>query len=185
MRASQFRFILQQGFPAERASTELYAALMFQPRVIGVLVVLGNVFQSTWLFVALSAVLWWSTFVPTQNPFDAVYHRVVAGPRGRSPLGVPPGPRLFAEGMGATVTLAIGAALLLGAVKTAWALEAVTALGDGRRLQGLLWPGVPVPAPETWRRGYADQSWRGLSASRSLSASEPNCSVDAPPARSV
>ena len=98
---------------------------MFQPRIIGCLVVVGVLSQSPWLFVALSAVLWWSTIVSTHNPCDAIYNHVVAYPRGLSPLGVAPAPRRFAQGMAATFALAIGAALLVGAGVTARVLEAL------------------------------------------------------------
>lgn len=123
MRQSQFRFILQQGFEATNASEGLYAALMVQPRIVGGLVALGVLFHSAWVFLVLSAVLWWSTLVPAQNPFDAIANHFVARPRGIPPLGIAPGPRRFAQGMSATVTLAIGAALLVGAERTVWLLE--------------------------------------------------------------
>jgi hypothetical protein len=123
MRQSKVRFIVQQGLPAASASDDMYEALMFQPRTIGGLVLLGALLQSTWLFLALSAVLWWSTLVPTRNPFDAIYNHLVAKPRGRLPLGIAPGPRLFAQSMSATLALVIGGALLIGAAKTVWALE--------------------------------------------------------------
>ena len=50
-----------------RRTRHLYSALMFQPRIIGGLVALGIVLQTPWLFLALSAVLWWSALVPTLN----------------------------------------------------------------------------------------------------------------------
>ena len=128
MRESQIQFIRQQGFPDEDASDGLYVALMFQPRVIGSLVAFGVFFQSAWLFLALSAVLVWSTLVPTHNPFDAFYNRFVAQPRGLPPLGVAPAPRRFSQGMAAAVTLTVGVALVLGAAKTAWVIEALMAM---------------------------------------------------------
>jgi hypothetical protein len=128
MRESQVQFIRQQGFPDEDASEGLYVALMFQPRVIGTLVAFGVFFQSAWLFLALSAVLVWSTLVPTHSPFDAFYNRFIAQPRGRTPLGVAPAPRRFAQGMAAAVTLTVGIALVFGAAKTAWLVEALMAI---------------------------------------------------------
>jgi hypothetical protein len=125
MRQSHFRFILQQGFEAADASESLYTALMVQPRIIGGLVAVGVLFQSAWLFLVLSAVLWWSTLAPTLNPFDVLANHLVARSRGIPPLGSAPGPRRFAQGMSATVTLALGAALLVGATRTAWLLEGI------------------------------------------------------------
>jgi len=123
MRQSHFRFILQQGFEAADANESLYTALMVQPRIIGGLVAVGVVFQSAWLLLALSAVLLWSTLAPMLNPFDVLANYLVARPRGIPPLGIAPGPRLFAQGMSTTVTFAIGVALLAGAERTAWLFE--------------------------------------------------------------
>ena len=123
MRQSHFQFILQQGFEAADANESLYTALMVQPRIIGALVTVGVLFQSAWLFLSLSAVLWWSTLAPTLNPFDVLANRFVARRRGIPPLPTAPGPRRFAQGMAATVTFAIGAALFAGAGRTAWLLE--------------------------------------------------------------
>ena len=128
MRESQSRFIRQLGFPAAAASDGLYAALMFQPRVIAALVAIGVFSQSAGVFLALSAVLVWSTLVPTQNVFDGFYNRFVARPRGQASFGVAPAPRLFAQAMGAGATFATGAALLLGLTKTAGVLEALMAM---------------------------------------------------------
>lgn len=123
MRQSHFRFILQQGFEAADANESLYAALMVQPRIIGGLVALGVLFHSAWLFLVLSAILCWSTLAPTLNPFDVLANHLVARRRGMPPLRIAPAPRRFAQGMSAIVTLAIGAALLVGAERTAWLFE--------------------------------------------------------------
>jgi hypothetical protein len=128
MRESQVRFVRQQGFDTPDVTHELYAALMFQPRIIGVLFVPGILLQSPWLFLALSAVLWWSTVVPSHNAFDAIYNHLVAYPRGLPPLGSAPAPRRFAQGLSAAHLLAIGAALAMGAARTAWVLEGVFAV---------------------------------------------------------
>jgi hypothetical protein len=128
MRESRVRFIRQQGFSTPSVDDELYSALMLQPRVVGATVVLGIVVQSPLLFLALSAVLLWSALVPTRNPFDAIYNRVVARPRGLAPLGTAPAPRRFAMGMAGTVALTIGIALLAGASITAWVLEGLFAV---------------------------------------------------------
>jgi hypothetical protein len=42
MRGSQVRFIRQQGFSAPDSNNRLYAALMFQPGIVGCLVLLGG-----------------------------------------------------------------------------------------------------------------------------------------------
>ena len=119
-------FVLQQGFrdasPASCAAR--YPALMWQPRVIGAIVVIGLVLQAWPVFLVLSAVLWWNALLPALNPFDALYNRLVAEPRKSTRLTPAPPPRRFAQAMAATFTLGIGLALLLGHTTAAYVLEA-------------------------------------------------------------
>jgi hypothetical protein len=128
MRESQIRFIRQQGFATEHADERLYSALMLQPRVIGVIVAIGIVVQSPLLFLVLSGALLGSALVPTRNPFDAFYNRVLARPRMLMPLGIAPAPRRFAMGMAGTIALTIGIALLVGAATTARVFEGLFAI---------------------------------------------------------
>src|SRR5688572_30376239 len=104
MPEAKVNFIKQQGF--EGASARMcdlqYPALMFQPRAIGVLVLAGVLLQASPLFLTLSAVLWWSAFMPKLNPFDKLYNSLVAAREGRPALTAAPGPRRFAQGMAAT-----------------------------------------------------------------------------------
>lgn len=69
MSRSPLDFVRQQGFTGSEpiARQDLYAALMFQPRVIGVVVLAGILLQSPVVFLVLSVVLWWSAFVPTPD----------------------------------------------------------------------------------------------------------------------
>ena len=128
MRKSRVQFIRQQGFATQSADDELYSALMLQPRIVGATVALGIVLQSPLLFLVLSTPLMWSALVPTRNPFDAIYNRAVARPRGLRPLGTAPAPRRFAMGMAGTVALTIGVALFAGAATTAWVFEGLFAV---------------------------------------------------------
>ena len=128
MRESRVKFIRQQGFATQSVDDELYSALMLQPRVVGATVALGIAVQSPLLFLALSTALLWSALVPTRNPFDAIYNRTIARPRGLRPLGTAPAPRRFAMGMAGTVALTIGIALLGGAAITAWVFEGMFAV---------------------------------------------------------
>ena len=115
---------------------------MLQPKIIGGVVALGIVLQSPRLFLALSAVLWWSTLVPTRSIFDAIYNYAVAYPRNLPPLGIAPAPRRFAQGMAGAVALAIGGALLLGATITAWLLEGLLIRGPEDGVRQLLFRSV-------------------------------------------
>ena len=118
-------FIKQQGFQDATAAAcdHRYPALMFQPRLLGAIVTLGLVLQNGPLFLILSGVLWWNVLVPARNPFDALYNRLVADPRGLPRLTPAPAPRRFAQGMAAAFMLGIGLALVLGWGLVAWVLE--------------------------------------------------------------
>ena len=118
-------FILQQGFEGAQAQScpLQYSALQFQPRIVGVAVLLGVLFQSPAIFLILSAVLWWNTLVPRHNPFDAVYNRTLGSRPGAVELAPAPPPRRFAQGMAASFNLAVGLFLLLGWTKAAYVVE--------------------------------------------------------------
>jgi uncharacterized protein DUF4395 len=133
---SRVNFIRQQGFErADALSCEsVYRALMFQPRVLGILVVAGVLLQASPLFLALSAVLWWSALVPSLNPFDRLYE-VLAGVRHAMPELAPP-PRRFAQGLGATFMLLIGVSLRQHLDALAWLLEAFVLMAIGLVIAG-------------------------------------------------
>jgi len=69
-------FILQQGLcePAAETCPLEYSALLFQPRLVGLSVVVAVILQAPLLFFALAAVLWWSALASRLNPFDALYN---------------------------------------------------------------------------------------------------------------
>jgi hypothetical protein len=128
--SSKLNFVLQQGVSNVSAEgCELrYPALMFQPRVIGLTVLVALILQSWALFLALSIILWWSVFLPQLNPFDHIYNHFVARPRGLQQLGRAPAPRRFAQGMAATFMLGIALSLLFGWRWAAWIIEAFLVL---------------------------------------------------------
>jgi len=125
-RAARLNFVRQQGFKDADTSTcpLQYPALMFQPRLLGVLVLVGLVTQAWPLFLILSAVLWWNVVLPAWNPFDILYHYFVAAPAGRPRVMPAPSPRRFAQGMAGTFLLAAGLFLLLGWSAPAFVAEA-------------------------------------------------------------
>ena len=108
--ATKQSFVRSQGFQdtTPQACTSRYPALMWQPRMIGILLVIGLVFQPAFYFLALSALLWWNALLPRLSPFDALYNRLVARPKDLLQLGPAPGPRRFSQGMAGTFMLAIG-----------------------------------------------------------------------------
>jgi len=137
--SGELNFVRQQGFPKDAPDTcaARYPALMWQPRVIGVVVLSLVALQWAPGFLALGALLWWNAAVPSLNPFDALYNALVAHPKGRPPLPAAPAPRRFSQVMAGTFMLAIGSCLLAGRPAAAWILEglllaALVALVFGR-----------------------------------------------------
>lgn len=124
---SKRNFILQQGFgdPLPRTCPLEYSALIFQPRIVGLLALLGVILQSPLVFLPLSAVLWWSALLPRWNPFDALYNRTLGARPDALRLTPAPAPRRFSMGMAGAFALAIGASLLLQWWVVAYVLEAL------------------------------------------------------------
>lgn len=127
LRASMSSFVRGQGFLGieEASTTSWYKALMFQPRLVGLLVAAGILFQSASLFLVLAAVLLWNALLPALNLFDALYNALFATPPRLPRLGPAPAPRRFAQGLAATFMLLIGIALLQGWSTIAWMAEAL------------------------------------------------------------
>lgn len=130
MRDSQIRFIRQLGFQGDAFPETFYSALMFQPRAVFGIVLVGIVLQSAWLFTALAAALLSGTLLTPLNPFDAIYNHAVAYRRGLRLLGFTPAPRRFAQGMAGTIALVIAVALFAKATPVAWVFEGVLAVAS-------------------------------------------------------
>lgn len=118
------RFLLSQGFtePPPESCDLHFAALQFQPRVIGVVLVAGMILQSVArlpsiaLFVTLGIVLCWGALLPDANLFEWAYN--LTSPRYR--LTRAPAPRRFAQGLAGGMALAIAACLYMQ-----WMLAAI------------------------------------------------------------
>jgi hypothetical protein len=117
-------FILQQGLcePATGAGPGQYSALLFQPRLVGLLLAAAIVLQAPLPFLAVGAVLWWSALAAAFNPFDALYNATLARRNG-TVLKPAPAPRRFAQFMAGSFALAIGVSLATGWRTTAFVLE--------------------------------------------------------------
>ncbi len=98
---------------------------MFQPRVIAVVVIAGLILQAWQPFLFLSTILWWNVLIPRLNPFDRLYNRLVAAPKGTPPLPPAAGPRRFAQAMAATSTLGVALSLWFGWTLAALGFEVV------------------------------------------------------------
>src|SRR5262245_43241587 len=117
-------FILHQGLcePVAGSCARQYSALLFQPRLIGLWVVLATILQMPLLFFFLAAVLWWNALAARFNVFDALYNSILARSHGAT-LTPAPAPRRFAQFLAGSFALAIGISLVVGWRTTALVLE--------------------------------------------------------------
>ena len=157
MSESRVNFVRQQGFRDATTGTAdaQYPALMFQPRVVGVIVLAGVLLQSPWVFLALSAVLWWNVALPALNPFDRLYDALVGVRHGLPSLPPAPAPRRFAQGMAATFAVLIGVSLLAGQSVLSWILQALLLAAVGALVFGKLCAGSYVYLVLTGQGGFA------------------------------
>src|SRR5256886_6586349 len=124
-RSAVMNFMKQQGFtqePPDRAALR-FKGLQFQPMVVGSLMLAAILTQSPAIFLLVSALLWLNVLVPAANPFEQVYNRLVARPRGRPPLTPAPGPRRLAQGMAAVFMLTAGLTLLQGSTTASYPFQ--------------------------------------------------------------
>ncbi len=135
--AAKRNFILQQGLcePAAATCSLLYSALLFQPWLVGLWLVLATILQAPLAFFALAAVLWWSSLLPRLNPFDALYNWILKRARGIT-LAPAPAPRRFAQFLAGSFSLAVGVSLAGGWRTTALVLEGVFIVAIGALVFG-------------------------------------------------
>ena len=125
--AAKRNFILQLGFedPAPAVVPLQYSALVFQPKVVFLGVVAGIVLQSSAIFAALGALLWWSALFPKLNPFNALYNRTIGSRPGAFRLGPSPAPRRGAETEAGAVALTSALLIHAGFSLAAYVVEAI------------------------------------------------------------
>ncbi len=125
--SSRLNFVRQQGYKDATPQTcvYLYPSLMWQPRTILVLVMLGVLVETGWYFVGLGAMLWWSALLPRLSPFDAIYNRFIAKRRETPPLAPALAPRRTAQAIAGAMSMVIGVATIMHQVTLAWAVFGV------------------------------------------------------------
>jgi len=125
--SSRLNYVRQQGFKdaTPQACAYLYPSLMWQPRTILVLIMLGLLVETGWYFVGLGAMLWWNALLPRLNVFDAVYNRFLAKRKETPPLAPALAPRRTAQAIAGTMSVVIGIATILHHEKLAWAVFGV------------------------------------------------------------
>jgi hypothetical protein len=137
-RSAVMNFMKQQGFAPEtpdRAALR-FKGLLFQPTIVGSMMLVAILTQSPAIFLLFSAILWLNVLVPAANPFERFYNRFVARYRGRPLLTTAPGPRRFAQGMAATFMLAAGLSLLEGWRAASYAFQGLIAVAFAALLFG-------------------------------------------------
>ena len=115
---SKNNFILQQGFPEPTVATRdrQYSAILFQPRLLGLVFVVGSALQRPSVFFTLSAILWFCVMAPRFNPFNALYNGALAPFTGIT-LTPSPAPRRFSQFLGGAFCLAIAVSLTMPNVR--------------------------------------------------------------------
>jgi len=137
-RSAVVNFMKQQGFtpePPDRAALR-FKGLQFQPMVVGSLMLVAILTQSPAIFLLFSALLWLNVLLPAANPFENLYNRFVARPRGRPLLTKAPGPRRFAQGMAAAFMLVAGLTRLQGWTAASYAFQGLIAVAFAALLFG-------------------------------------------------
>jgi hypothetical protein len=160
MANSKVNFVRQQGFTeaSPEESVHLYPALMWQPRAIGILVLVGVILQAWFYFIALSVLLLWNVAVPQFNLFDAFYNHFAAKPKNLPPLVPAPGPRRFAQFEAGLFMLVIGLSLLFGWHTLAWVVEAILVVALGALIFGRFCTGSYQFLIFTGQRGFANRT---------------------------
>lgn len=160
-KTAELNFVRQQGFEDASPQTcvNQYPALMWQPRAIGILVLIGLVFQAWPYFLALSVLLWWNVALPKLNPFDAIYNHLVAKPKGLPRLGPARSPRRFgAQAISGTFMFVIAMSLLSGRQVLAWGLEAFLVVALAALIFGRFCLGSYVYLLLTGQAGFAKRT---------------------------
>src|SRR5262245_9723517 len=157
---AEVNFVRQQGIrdALQGSCGYQYRALMWQPRAIGILVVVGLLFQSWQYFLAMAAVLCWSAALPSLNPFDALYNSLIARRRGLPLLGPARGPRRFAQALAGTFMFGIGSSLLFGWSILAWAIEGLLVIALAALIFGRFCVGSYLFLLLTGEVGFANRT---------------------------
>jgi len=152
------RFMAQQGFASEEPARlrAHFRGLLFQPSIVGPLMVVAIIFQSRALFFALAAILAWNVIFPQWNPFERFFDWAVGRRRGLSKLEPAPAPRRFAQGMAAAFMLVAGVALSLGWRTAANVFEGFLVVAFTALLGGKVCVGAYVYQLLRGRRDFAN-----------------------------
>jgi hypothetical protein len=159
-------FVLQQGLAAPSAEScpLTYSGLLFQPRLVGVVAVIGTVAEvmgataaAAGIFAGLAALLWWSAALPRWSPFDFLYNKLFAKRSGFR-LEPAPGPRRFAQTLAGAFSFAIALLIGLDHAVAAFIVDAVFLAAIAALVFGGLCVGSYVFHLLTGRRTFANRT---------------------------
>ena len=155
----QTNFVLQQGMeaPTGDGCSVAYSGLLFQPRVIGAVVLVTSLLQSATVFAMLAAVLLWSAAFPRLNPFDAIHNRLFASRSGFR-LTPAPSPRRFAQALAGLFSLVIATLLTFGQRALAITVEVLLLIAIAALVFGGFCLGSYVFHLLTGRKAFANRT---------------------------
>lgn len=115
-RSVEHKFLQQQGFTDEQAENAKrhFNALLFQPIIVGSMILIGIITQSATIFMVFGLILWVNTLLPQFNIFEIVYNATFRLMRNEPRLESAPMPRRFMQGMAGTLMLGVAFTLFLG-----------------------------------------------------------------------
>lgn len=116
MSSAKYKFIQQQGFQneTEESATIHYDALLFQPIIVGTMMAIATLRQSSTIFLIFGLILWINALLPQINIFELVYNATFRLMRNEPRLEPAPKPRRFMQGMAGTLMLGAAFTLLIG-----------------------------------------------------------------------
>jgi hypothetical protein len=105
--SAEYRFMQQQGFEVgdEESTKRHFYSLLFQPRIVGFLMLIAIIFQIAPVFLIVGAILWLNAILPRANPFERFYDAVIGSSKKYPALPPAPAPRRFMQGMAGSLML--------------------------------------------------------------------------------
>ncbi len=129
-------FLKQQGYEEQQQKSIWFNSLQFQPTIVSSLILIGIAFQSAYLFLAISFVLWINVLFPSANPFERFFNAFIAPNTDKTKVPPAPGPRRFAQAMAAAFTLISGIGILAGWTTVAYIMQGLLVVAFGALIFG-------------------------------------------------
>jgi hypothetical protein len=156
--SNKYKFMQQQGFKVtDEASTQRhFDSLLFQPVIVGSLLMISIIFQLEIIFLSLGVILWINTLFPGLNPFERFYDLTIGRINNYPPLPPAPAPRRFMQGMAGTLMLLTGFFLLQNWMVAAYITEGFIAITFSLLLFGKFCIGAYIYHSLKGNKSFAD-----------------------------